>query len=194
MTRVRIADGGTESAAGVSTRPACPVSLERALRRSRRRHGVDLHHDRAHRRRGQRRQREPGIAVGAPGTLPADGGTYTLYFLFPLDEQQDTMALVTRALLTAGALLLVLVAGVTWLVTRQVVTPVRMARRVAERLAAGQLEERLRVTRRGRRRAAGDVVQPDGLQPAAPDPPARGARAGSSAGSSPTSPTSCGPR
>ena len=39
-----------------------------------------------------------------------------------------------------------LVAGVTWLVTRQVVTPVRMARRVAERLAAGRLQERLRVT------------------------------------------------
>ena len=34
----------------------------------------------------------------------------------------------------------------TWLVTRQVVTPVRMARRVAERLAAGQLQERLRVS------------------------------------------------
>jgi two-component system sensor histidine kinase MtrB len=42
-------------------------------------------------------------------------------------------------------LLLVLVAGLTWLVTRQVVTPIRMARRVAERLAAGQLEERMRV-------------------------------------------------
>ena len=39
-----------------------------------------------------------------------------------------------------------LVAGLTWLVTRQVVTPVRMARRVAERLAAGQLQERLRVS------------------------------------------------
>ncbi len=56
------------------------------------------------------------------------------------------MALVTRALLTAGVLLLVLVAGVSWLVTRQVVTPVRMARRVAERLAAGRLQERLRVS------------------------------------------------
>ena len=53
--------------------------------------------------------------------------------------------LVSRALLTAGVLLLVLVAGLTWLVTRQVVTPIRMARRVAERLAAGQLEERMRV-------------------------------------------------
>ena len=34
----------------------------------------------------------------------------------------------------------------TWLVTRQVVTPIRMARQVAERLAAGQLEERMRVS------------------------------------------------
>ena len=89
---------------------------------------------------------EPGIAVGAQVQLPADGSTYTVYFLFPLDEQQDTMALVARALLTAGVLMLVLVAGVSWLVTRQVVTPVRMARRVAERLAAGRLQERLRVS------------------------------------------------
>ncbi len=36
--------------------------------------------------------REPGIAVGAQVLLPADGSTYTVYFLFPLDEQQETMA------------------------------------------------------------------------------------------------------
>ncbi len=89
---------------------------------------------------------EPGIAVGAQVLVPADGSTYTVYFLFPLDEQQDTMQLVARALLTAGVLMLALVAGVSWLVTRQVVTPVRMARRVAERLAAGRLQERLRVS------------------------------------------------
>jgi two-component system, OmpR family, sensor histidine kinase MtrB len=89
---------------------------------------------------------QPGIVVGTQVTLVADGGTYTLYFLFPLDEQQETLALVTRALLTAAVLLLVLVAGVTWLVTRQVVTPIRMARKVAERLAAGRLQERLRVS------------------------------------------------
>ena len=89
---------------------------------------------------------EPGIVVGSQVRLPADSETYTLYYLFPLSEQEETLALVTRALLTAGALLLVLVAGMTWLVTRQVVTPIRMARRVAERLAAGQLQERLKVS------------------------------------------------
>jgi two-component system sensor histidine kinase MtrB len=90
--------------------------------------------------------RRPGIVVASQVQLPADGQTYTLYFLFPLEEQQKTLALVTRALVTAGGLLLVLVAGLTWLVTRQVVTPIRMARRVAERLAAGRLQERLKVT------------------------------------------------
>jgi two-component system sensor histidine kinase MtrB len=89
---------------------------------------------------------EPGIVVGSQVRLPADGELYTLYYLFPLTEEQETLALVTRALLTAAVLLLVLVAGMTWLVTRQVVTPIRMARRVAERLAAGQLQQRLRVS------------------------------------------------
>ncbi|ABL80948.1 MULTISPECIES: MtrAB system histidine kinase MtrB [unclassified Nocardioides] len=89
---------------------------------------------------------EPGIAVGSQVLLPADAESYTLYYLFPLDEQEETLALVTRALLTAGVLLLVLVAGMTWLVTRQVVTPIRLARKVAERLAAGQLQERLKVS------------------------------------------------
>jgi len=88
---------------------------------------------------------EPGIVVGSQLALPADSEIYTLYYLFPLDEQQGTLALVTRALLTAAVLLLVLVAGVTWVVTRQVVTPIRMAREVAERLAAGRLQERLKV-------------------------------------------------
>jgi two-component system sensor histidine kinase MtrB len=83
--------------------------------------------------------------VGAPVRLPADGQAYTLYYLFPLAEEQETLALVTRALLTAAVLLLVLVGGITWLVTRQVVTPIRLARRVAERLAAGHLHERVRV-------------------------------------------------
>ncbi|HSU02133.1 MAG TPA: MtrAB system histidine kinase MtrB [Nocardioides sp.] len=87
----------------------------------------------------------PGVVVGSQVRLPADDNTYTLYYLYPLNEQQETLALVSRAMLVAGVPLLLLVALLTWLVTRQVVTPIRMARRVAERLAAGQLQERLRV-------------------------------------------------
>ncbi|MDO9456122.1 MtrAB system histidine kinase MtrB [Nocardioides sp.] len=85
------------------------------------------------------------IVVGSQVRLPADNRTYAIYLLYPLDEEQETLDLVTQALLTAAVLLLVLVAGLTWLVTRQVVTPVRLARQVAERLAAGRLQERLQV-------------------------------------------------
>ena len=87
----------------------------------------------------------PGVVAGSRITLPANGGTYTLYYLFPMTDQQQTLQLVRRALLTGGVLLLLLVGGLTWLVTRQVVTPVRLARRVAERLASGRLEERMHV-------------------------------------------------
>ena len=88
----------------------------------------------------------PGVAVGSTVVLPSDGGTYALYYLFPMSEEQQTLLLLRRVLITAGALLLLLIAGVALLVTRQVITPVRLARRVAERIASGRLEERMQVT------------------------------------------------
>jgi len=94
---------------------------------------------------GKSRPSEPGVAVGSAVVLPSDGGSYALYYLFPMEEEQQTLLLLRRVLLTAGLLLLVLVAGVALLVTRQVITPVRLARRVAERIASGRLEERMHV-------------------------------------------------
>ena len=126
-----------------STSRACPRSSRSASTRCRRRPGPTP-------TSGPREEiaglpAGPGVVVGSQVRLPADNNTYTLYYLYSLDEQQSTLALVSRAMLVAGVPLLLLVAGLTWLVTRQVVTPIRMARRVAERLAAGQLQERLRV-------------------------------------------------
>lgn len=89
-------------------------------------------------------RRVPVIVVGAPVQIPGIGA-YELYYIFPLDKEQDTLALVRRALLLGALGLVVLVGGIAWLVTRQVVTPVRMAARIAERLSAGRLEERMRV-------------------------------------------------
>ena len=63
-----------------------------------------------------------------------------------MQEEQQTLVLLRQVLLLAGALLLLLVAGVALLVTRQVITPVRLARRVAERIASGRLEERMHVS------------------------------------------------
>ncbi|MCW2784865.1 MAG: mtrB [Marmoricola sp.] len=87
----------------------------------------------------------PAVVVGTRVVLPADGGTYTLYYLFDMRQEQGTLNLVRRSLLTSGVLLLLLTAGVVFLVTRQVIRPVRLARRVAERIASGRIEERMHV-------------------------------------------------
>ena len=86
----------------------------------------------------------PGVAVGSRIQIP-DIGAYELYFLFPLDQEERTLELVRRTLLVAGIALVLLVGAVAWIVTRAVVTPVRMAARISERLAAGRLEERMLV-------------------------------------------------
>ncbi|MDQ1640859.1 MAG: two-component system, OmpR family, sensor histidine kinase MtrB [Actinomycetota bacterium] len=87
----------------------------------------------------------PAITIGSPVVIPTVPGGYELYFVFPLDKEQATLALVRQTLAVAALGLVLLVGGIAWLVTRQVVTPVRMAARIAERLAAGRLEERMRV-------------------------------------------------
>ena len=86
----------------------------------------------------------PGLIVGAPLVVPTVG-PYELYYLFPLTQEQDTLDLVRSAVIVTGLLLTLLLVGVAWLVTRQVVIPVRAASRTAVRLADGNLAERMPV-------------------------------------------------
>ncbi len=90
------------------------------------------------------RRRVPAVLVGSR-VIVAAAGPYELYHAFPMAGESETLALVQRALLAAGAALVVLVGLIAYVVTRQVVTPIRMAARIAERLAAGDLEERMLV-------------------------------------------------
>jgi two-component system, OmpR family, sensor histidine kinase MtrB len=91
------------------------------------------------------RGRDTGLVIGSTFAVPALG-QYRLYHLFPLDAERETLSLVRRTVVLAGSLLVLLVALIAALVTRQVVSPVRMAARTAERLAAGRLEERMQVS------------------------------------------------
>jgi two-component system sensor histidine kinase MtrB len=86
---------------------------------------------------------ERALLVGAP--LSAAVGGYEVYYVFPLQNEEQTLALVRRVLLLGGVALVGLLAAVVWLVSRQVVKPVRMAARTAERFAAGRLAERMTV-------------------------------------------------
>jgi two-component system, OmpR family, sensor histidine kinase MtrB len=80
------------------------------------------------------------IAVGAPV-----GTWYQLYYVVPLDQEQQTLQLVQTTLIGVGIALVALLAAIASLVTRWVVLPVRHAARTAQRLAAGHLEERMPV-------------------------------------------------
>ena len=87
---------------------------------------------------------ERGLVVGSTLAVPPLGD-YRLYQLFPLTAEEQTLGLVRRTVTAAGLLLVALLAAITGLVARQVVAPVRAAASTAERLAAGRLDERLRV-------------------------------------------------
>ncbi|MGW3247594.1 MtrAB system histidine kinase MtrB [Streptomyces sp. NPDC001070] len=88
---------------------------------------------------------EPALIVGQRLSDP-NGKPYQLYYLFPFDQEEKTLGLVKGTLATAGIFVVVLLGAIAWLVVRQVVTPVRMAAQISERLAAGHLQERMKVT------------------------------------------------
>ncbi|MBD3780474.1 MAG: HAMP domain-containing histidine kinase [Micrococcales bacterium] len=87
---------------------------------------------------------EPGVVVGQVVTVPS-AGSYELYFLYSLQAEQDRLDFLLGVLGIAGVALVALLVTMTWLVTRQVVRPVRLAAHVAERIADGNLDERMAV-------------------------------------------------
>ncbi len=87
----------------------------------------------------------PVVVVGSRLDVPSTGDDYGLYYVFDLADQQETLALVRNAVGLAGLALVVMVAGVALVMSRQVLEPVRLARRTAERFAAGHLELRMHV-------------------------------------------------
>jgi two-component system sensor histidine kinase MtrB len=89
----------------------------------------------------------PAIAVGDMVSIPKSG-RYEMYLLFPLTNQNKTLTLISRSIIIVDIALVFLIGLITWLVTRQVVRPVREAARVAERFTSGDLNQRMQVNRR----------------------------------------------
>ena len=88
---------------------------------------------------------DPVLVVGSRLRVPSTGDLYAVYYVFSMAEQQSTLALVRNALLLAGVAMVVMLGGLALLVSRQVLGPVRLARRIAERFASGNLEQRMHV-------------------------------------------------
>jgi two-component system, OmpR family, sensor histidine kinase MtrB len=83
------------------------------------------------------------VIVGSRVTLPV-AGQYELYFVFPLQREEQTLRVVGRTFALGGIALVLLLGAVAFVVTRLVVEPVRRAALVAERLSSGRLNERMR--------------------------------------------------
>lgn len=84
----------------------------------------------------------PAIAVGSRVVLPLSG-EYDLFLVYRLDTEQQNLEVVERAFLLGQLVLVLLLGGIAWLVTRLVVEPVREAAGTAQRLSAGALGERM---------------------------------------------------
>lgn len=90
------------------------------------------------------RDKVPAVLVGSRVSVP-NAGQYDLYFIYPMDAEVSTLNIVKGSFAAGGVALLALLAALAYLVTRMVVTPVRSAAHVSERLTAGALNERMEV-------------------------------------------------
>nr|WP_323137800.1 MtrAB system histidine kinase MtrB [Nocardia sp. alder85J] len=82
----------------------------------------------------------PVLLIGSPSSQVS---TLEVYLIFPLTNEERSLSLMHGTMLVGGVVLLVLLAAITALVTRQVVLPIRSAARIATRFADGRLKERM---------------------------------------------------
>ena len=66
-----------------------------------------------------------------------------LYLVFPLTAEEQTLSIMQNTIITAGLALILLSAAIAWIVTRQVVLPVRQAASIASRFSEGHFKERM---------------------------------------------------
>ncbi|GAB2726136.1 MtrAB system histidine kinase MtrB [Nocardia thraciensis] len=86
--------------------------------------------------------RGSALIIGSPSNEVA---TLEIYLIFPLSNEERSRGLMAGTMFIGGGVLLVLLAAITALVTRQVVLPIRSAARIASRFADGRLKERMLV-------------------------------------------------
>lgn len=86
----------------------------------------------------------PSVVIGARVDVPR-AGPYDLVLVYPMYREQATLDLVRQWFLIGGAGLILLIGGMAWLATRLVTDPVGRAVRVTQRLARGDLDQRLTV-------------------------------------------------
>ncbi|GAA4521650.1 MtrAB system histidine kinase MtrB [Brachybacterium paraconglomeratum] len=88
---------------------------------------------------------DPALLVGTRVIVPGSG-SYDLYLVYSMQEEQDTLAFVQRVILGGGGVLMALIVGIAIVVARMVTTPLKRAAYAAARMAAGDLTSRVEVS------------------------------------------------
>ncbi|MFC5938257.1 MtrAB system histidine kinase MtrB [Corynebacterium choanae] len=83
------------------------------------------------------------LIIGSPTQSDIPG--LEVYLVLPLENEESTLSLIRRLLAVGGLLLVGLLLAITFLLTRQIIQPVRSASRIAQRLTAGHRKERMQV-------------------------------------------------
>jgi two-component system sensor histidine kinase MtrB len=135
---ITVATSNAAVEAGLGPQPGIPPGLQKLVSRG----ALAVQYGRID-RPGPTPGQVDGLIVGEPISVRA--GFFELYYLFPLTAEQATIGIVQRTVLIAGLGLVLFVVLIALLVTRQVVRPVRVAAQTAERLAAGDLRQRIKV-------------------------------------------------
>jgi two-component system sensor histidine kinase MtrB len=89
---------------------------------------------------------EPRSTLLVGAAVPSDTAgsqRIELYYAFPLEQEAESLSLIRSTVVISGIALTLFVVGIGVLVTRLVVDPVRRAAGTAQRLAEGQLEQRM---------------------------------------------------
>jgi len=81
----------------------------------------------------------PGLVVASGGGTDRD--RYQVYFVFSFEREAETLSLVATAVGLSWAVVLAGITLVAYIVARQTLTPLRVARRAAEKLASGELTQ-----------------------------------------------------
>ncbi|UTT65274.1 MtrAB system histidine kinase MtrB [Janibacter sp. CX7] len=84
----------------------------------------------------------PAVVVGSQVEVPS-AGPYDIYLIYPMDQEQSTLATISRSFILGALFLIALVSAIAYIVTSMIVTPVRRAAAAAERLSSGHLNERM---------------------------------------------------
>lgn len=81
------------------------------------------------------------LVIGSP--VYSDIPGLELYLLVPLTSEEATLNLMRGLLMAGGIVLMILLLVIGWVFSQQIIGPVRAASKIAEKLAAGHLHERM---------------------------------------------------